>query len=64
MSRQQYSVIAKCSAKDKDFRKWRRVTNLAKFQEWLTQHFPDWKFYNIYDKKTRDWLECVKRSEQ
>jgi len=58
-----YSVIAKCSAKEKDFRKWRKVTNLVKFKEWLTTNFPEWKFYNIYDKKTREHLECVKYND-
>ncbi len=64
MSKVVYSVIAKCSEGEKDFRKWRKVTYLDKFQKWLTVNFPEWKFYNVYDKKTRELIECVKRHEQ
>jgi hypothetical protein len=30
------------------------VNNLVKFTSYLDRDFPDWRWYNVYDKETRN----------
>ncbi len=46
-------AIVKISAKD--FHKY-HVRNLLKFTAWLDVKFPGWKWYNVYDKKTKNQI--------
>ena len=36
-----------------------RVTNLKKFQNWLSSHFSDWKYINVYNASTRIYMKRV-----
>ncbi|MEM6338391.1 MAG: hypothetical protein AAF673_00485 [Pseudomonadota bacterium] len=63
MNRPEFAIIAKCSGNEKDFKKWRRVTNMKKFHQWLITNYPEWKFYNVYDKRSKAWLECIKKPQ-
>jgi hypothetical protein len=39
---------------NKGFIKWRNVTNLERLERNAKQKFPEAKFINVFDKKTRD----------
>ena len=45
-----YRCIAKVS--NTDFVKYRTVSNLVSFTKFLDEKFPDWRFINVFDKKT------------
>ena len=38
----------------KGFIKWRNVTNLKRLEVNAKEKYPDCKFINVFDKKTRD----------
>lgn len=57
-----YSVIAKTSSKTDDFKKWRNVTDLIKFTQFLDRVYPQWKFFNVYNKKDKQHLDCFKQN--
>lgn len=46
-----YTVIIKVN--EDRFIKYRNVNNLVKLVAFLDNNFPEWKYFNVYDKKTR-----------
>ncbi len=46
-----YTVIIKVGAEH--FVKYHAVNNLIRLTSYLDSRFPDWKYFNVYDKKTR-----------
>jgi len=48
-----YKVIAKVG--NENFVKY-NVNNLRKFTEFLDKNFKDWRWFNVYDKKTKQQL--------
>lgn len=53
MSQVKYNVIAKVGSSK--FVKY-RSTNLLSFTKYLDAAFPDWRYFNVYDKKTKDQI--------
>lgn len=45
-----YAAIVKTPAK---WLKYKRVTDLIKFVQFLDRSFPDWLFLNVYDEQGR-----------
>ena len=43
------------------FVKYRQVNNLDRFKKFLVERYADWRFYTLYDSKTREKIEVVKR---
>jgi len=37
-------------------KKWKYVTNLKRFSEFLSRSHPSWKYFNVYDKGTAQYL--------
>lgn len=54
-----FTCIAKVGRKNgqlvgnEGFIKYRSVTNLLKFVQFLDREYPDWRFFNVYSKKTK-----------
>ena len=46
-----YSCIVK--ADGEQFVKYRTVRNLLKFTIFLDASFPEWRYYNVFDKETK-----------
>jgi len=46
-------AIVKISTKE--FHKY-HVRNLLKFTAWLDTKYPDWKWFNVYDKKSKNQI--------
>ncbi len=40
-----------------DVKKWKYVTNLKSFEQFLTKNYPTWKYINVYDKGTKQYLK-------
>jgi hypothetical protein len=57
-----YSIIAKVSG-DK-FVKYRNVTNLKKFADFLDTRFPSWKYFNVFDSVTGDQVESYTKNKR
>ena len=47
----QYNIIVKVG--EDTFLKYRRVTNLLRFTGWLDKQHSSWRWFNVYDAKTR-----------
>ena len=54
MGNPRYTVICKVGVDD--FKKWRAVTNLIRFTEFLDTTYPSWRFYNVFDSKTKEQI--------
>ena len=58
-----YTIIVKVGYKNgvlqgrEGFMKFRKVTNLIRFTKFMDTSYPDWRFFNVYDKKTRAELK-------
>lgn len=50
---QKYKIIAK--VEPNDFKKW-QTSNLLTFTNFLDQTYPSWRWFNVYDKKTKKQL--------
>lgn len=57
-----YAIIAKVST-DK-FVKYRNVSSLKKFADFLDRSFPSWKYFNVYDSQTRDQVSSYTKNER
>jgi hypothetical protein len=56
-------VICVVKIGENRFAKW-RCTNLRSFERFLDDRFSGWRFYNVYDNKTREQIAsytCKKR---
>ena len=49
-----YTIITKVG-KDQ-FVKYRNVSNLIRFTDFLDNKYPDWKYFNVYDKKSKQQI--------
>ena len=63
MAKPRFKVIIKVGASPTDFIKYRNVTNLDTLQSYLDRKFPDWRFINVYDDKTKEFVECIKKNK-
>ena len=52
-STKKYAVITKVD--NTNFVKY-RCTNLISYQTFIDKKFPNWRYTNVYDKKTREQL--------
>ena len=46
-----YTIITKVG--EQRFVKYRNVSNLLRFTDFLDKKFPTWKYFNVYDKKSK-----------
>ncbi len=44
---------------DGTVKRWKYVTNLDSFKEFLNKSHPSWKYFNVYDKGTKDYLKRI-----
>lgn len=58
-----YNIIAKCSAHESDFKKW-RCSDLISLTKFLDKSYPEWKFFHVYDKTTRERLATFKQQQR
>jgi len=58
-----YNIVAKCSSGRRDFRKW-RTSDLLKFTRFLDANYPDWKYFNVYDRRTRVQLSSFTKNSK
>jgi len=42
---------------DGSVKRWKYVTNLQSFSEFLSKSHPAWKYFNVYDKGTKAYLK-------
>jgi len=67
MKKEQYKVIVKIwegSKRGEDsFKKW-HVWNLLKLVEFLDQKFPNWKWFNVYDKRTKEQIASYTKNNR
>lgn len=42
---------------DGNVKRWKYVTNLQSFSEFLSKSHPAWKYFNVYDKGTKAYLK-------
>lgn len=42
---------------DGNVKKWKYVTNLQSFSEFLSKSHPAWRYFNVYDKGTKAYLK-------
>ncbi|MFN8415429.1 MAG: hypothetical protein U0U66_03755 [Cytophagaceae bacterium] len=40
--------------------KYRKQTSQTRFEKFISEKYPDWKFYNMYDRNTNE-METIKR---
>ena len=53
-----YNAVIKIKTDNEDrFLKYRGINNLVKFTEFLDRNFPNWKYFNIYDHKSKSYLK-------
>ncbi len=57
-----YTIIAKVTG-DK-FVKYRNVSNLKKFANFLDVRFPSWKYFNVFDPVTGDQVSNFTKNER
>ena len=63
MGSRYYTIIVKVGYKNgvlqgrNGFAKFRNVNNLIRFTKFLDESYPDWRFFNVYDKKSREELK-------
>lgn len=58
----QYSCIVKVDAER--FVKYRTVNNLLKFTIFLDENFPMWRYYNVYNKKTKEQITSFTKNKR
>lgn len=39
---------------------YHKINDLIKFQSFITDKYPNWKFYTTYDNKTKAKLDVIK----
>jgi hypothetical protein len=45
---------------NKGYVKYRKINNLQRFNIFLNNKYPEWKFYNLYDNKTKQKIDIIK----
>jgi|SRR5436190_14377611 len=40
-----------------EVKRWKYVTDLKSFVQFLTKNHPKWKYFNVYDKGTKQYLK-------
>lgn len=58
----EYSCIIKTSSKQ--FVKYRTVRDLLKFTIFLDAMFPEWRYYNVYDKTTKQQIASFTKNNR
>lgn len=62
MAKVSFTAIIKVGKGKEDFVKYRKVTHLANLENYLNRKFPDWRFINLYDSHTKEFVECIKKN--
>lgn len=57
-----YTIIAKVDTVK--FVKYRNVTSLKKFADFLDVRFPSWKYFNVFDPVTGDQVSSYTKNER
>ena len=58
-----YTIIVKLGYKNgvlqgrNGFAKFRNVNNLLRFTKFMDNDYPDWRYFNVYDKKSKEELK-------
>lgn len=42
-----------------EVRKYRKVNNISKLQEWLSKNYIRWEYMNVYNHKTKEFIHRV-----
>ena len=58
----QYSCIVKVDGER--FVKYRTVNNLLKFTLFLDANFSEWRYYNVYDKTTKQQIASFTKNKR
>jgi len=58
----QYSCIVKVDGER--FVKYRTVNNLLKFTSFLDVNFPTWRFYNVYNKESKEQITSFTKNNR
>ncbi|PIP53761.1 MAG: hypothetical protein COS14_09485 [Bacteroidetes bacterium CG02_land_8_20_14_3_00_31_25] len=63
MTKQVFNIILFTNNENignKGYIKYRKVYDLCKFKLFAEKKYPNWKFLNVYDNKTKHFIETVK----
>ena len=63
MAKQVFNIIIftnNTNIGNKGYVKYRKVSNVSKFKLFASEKYPNWKFLNVYDNKTKHFIETVK----
>ena len=41
--------------------KYRNINSLERWERFLNKKFPTWRFYNVYEKESKDLLKTIKK---
>jgi hypothetical protein len=61
---QQYNAIVftgDLNLGNEGFIKYRKIHSLNKFEKFITDKYPYWRFYTIYDNQTKEKINVIKR---
>lgn len=58
----QYSCIVKVDGER--FVKYRTVNNLLKFTVFLDTNFPEWRYYNVYSKESKEQITSFTKNNR
>ena len=62
MKPSRFTVIIKIGQGKQDFVKYHNVTKLDSLERYCDRTFPDWRFINVYNPYTNEWMDCIKRN--
>ena len=62
MMNKEYSCIVKADAER--FVKYRTVRDLLKFTIFLDTNFPEWRYYNVFDKETKTQMASFTKNKR
>jgi hypothetical protein len=40
---------------------YHKISNLNKFQIFIETKYPNWRFFNYYNHKTKEFIGCIKK---
>jgi hypothetical protein len=61
---QQYNAIVQTGTDkgNKGFITYHKISCLIKFVKFIDKEFPKWRFYTVYDHKTKAKINLIKRN--
>jgi hypothetical protein len=63
MAKKEYNAIVftdDTKIGNKGYITYHKINDLIKFNKFITEKYPNWKFYTTYDNKTKEKLEVIK----